>query len=330
MRIESSVTSLSWIPSEAVKGMTKLPFELGMAHYDEPPPDVIEDLELLSQADRFRFANSLRAWIEVEDGRVVDWEHTGRSHIGSTTCQLGPKAVVFAAVAFPDLRPEPEVSDTAVRFVQTAGGRTGVPAPRTVRRPPSVQVAAPLAWSTLAVTISADGTSDWEVLGASPFPRHWIYDHTGALAAKSGMIDFNHWYRTAFGRHCPWGDEDSPALVTVAETALERELSAQIMRAGAKPKIESLSAGSTLVEQDEPGDALFLLLDGVLAVEVDGDRVAEVGPGAILGERAVLEGGRRTATLRAVTRAKVAVARSDQIDPTALTEVSRGHRREEG
>ena len=329
MRIESSVTSLSWIPSEAVRGMTKLPFELGMAHYDPPPPDVLDDLEELRRADRFRFANELRAWIEVEDGRVVAWGHSGGGHIGATTVRLGPKDVVFAAVAFPDLRPEPDVSETGVRFVQTAGGRTGVPAPRTVRRPPFVQVAAPLAWSTLALTIRVDGSSDWEVVGASPFPRHWVYDHTGALAAKTGMIDFKEWYRKAFGRHSPWGDEDSPALVTLAETALERQLAATIMQAGAKPKIKKVHQDRTLVEQGQPGDSLFLLLDGVLAVEVDGARLAEVGPGAILGERALLEGGSRTATLRAVTPAKVAVAAVDQLDRDALAEVSRGHRREE-
>ena len=30
MRIESSVTAISWIPSEAIEGMPKLPFELGI------------------------------------------------------------------------------------------------------------------------------------------------------------------------------------------------------------------------------------------------------------------------------------------------------------
>jgi len=329
VRIESSVTSLSWIPSEAVSGMTRLPFDMGMAHYDPPPPDVLGDLEELRAADRFRFANQLRAWIEVEDGKVVDCGHAGGGMIGSTTVRMGPRAVVFQAVAFPDLQPEPELSESAVRFVQTAGGRTGVPAPRTVRRPPFVQVAAPLAWSTLALTIRADGTSEWEVPGASPFPRHWIYDHTGALAAKTGMIDFEQWYRTAFGRHSPWGDEDSPALVTVAETALERELSARIMRAGTKPDILTLEPGQALVDQGDPGDSIFLLLDGVLDVVVDGEKLAEVGPGAILGERAVLEGGKRTATLRAVTPVKAARAAAAAIDTAALAEVSRGHRREE-
>jgi CRP-like cAMP-binding protein len=53
-----------------------------------------------------------------------------------------------------------------------------------------------------------------------------------------------------------------------------------------------------------------------------------VGPGAILGERAILEGGARTSTLRAMTKVKVAVARAGDIDVIALQELSDGHRRE--
>ena len=329
MRIESSVTSISWIPSEAVTGMTKLPFEAGISHYDAPPPDVIDDLDALRTADRFRFANELRAWIEVEDGRIVGYGQEGRGHIGSTTMRLVKRPVVFEAIPFPDIRPEPQVADDGVRFVQTAGGRTGVPTPRRVDRPPFVQIAAPAAWTTLALTIRRDGTSEYDLVGASPFPRHWIYGHSGELVAKSGMIDFNDWYRNAFGSHSPWGDEESPAVMTAAETALERQLS-RIIMGGARPEIRTLRPGDTLVNQGEPGHELFLLLDGVLIAKVDGREVAELGPGAILGERAILEGGTRTATLRAVTPAKVAVASADQLDRAALTEVSAGHRREEG
>ncbi|MDQ3147471.1 MAG: cyclic nucleotide-binding domain-containing protein [Actinomycetota bacterium] len=333
MRIESSVTSLSWIPSEAVKGMTKLPFEMGMAHYDPPPPDGLappDDLESLRAADRFRFANELRAWIEVEGDEVVGAGYAGSGMIGSTTVGRGKASMTFEAVALPDLRPEPEVGNGAVRFVQTAGGRTGVPAPRRVRHAPFVQWSAPLAWSTLALTIRTDGTSSHEVVGASPFPRHWIYDEAGELAGKTGLIDFKTWYRDAFGKHSPWGDADSPALVTEVETALERTLSNTLMRGGAKPKVKKLKPDATLVEQGDEGTDLFLLLDGVLRVEVDGEALADLGPGAVLGERAVLEEGRRTCTLRAVTPCKVAVARGVDIDREALNEVSTGHRREEG
>jgi len=42
MRIEGSITAVSWIPSEAVTGLAKLPFGSGVAHYDDPPPDRID------------------------------------------------------------------------------------------------------------------------------------------------------------------------------------------------------------------------------------------------------------------------------------------------
>ena len=146
---------------------------------------------------------------------------------------------------------------------------------------------------------------------------------------RPACIDFKHWYRHAFGTHTPWGESDSPALVTEVETALERELSTSIMRSGAKPAIRKIGEGHALVEQGDPGDALFLLLDGVVAVDVDGEVLAHLGPGAVLGERAVLEGGVRTSTVRAATRCRVAVAPADHIDPAALAELSAGHRREE-
>ena len=101
----------------------------------------------------------------------------------------------------------------------------------------------------------------------------------------------------SFGRRTPWGDEDSPALVTQVETALERELQENIMRGDKKPDIRRVKEGKTLVEQGSSSSEMFLLLNGVLVVEVDGEKVAELGPGAVFGERAVLEGGTRTATL---------------------------------
>src|SRR5271157_447796 len=160
MRIESSVTSLSWIPSEAIKGLTtRIPFDSGVAHYDDPPPDVLDDVDALREADRFRFANVLRGWIEVQDGRVVGWGQSGGGLIGSTTLRLGGRSATFRAVALPDLVPAPTVGIDEVTFVQTAGGRTGVPTPRRVRRAPFVQFAAPLAWTTLELTLRTDGST---------------------------------------------------------------------------------------------------------------------------------------------------------------------------
>ena len=323
MRIESSVTAISWIPSEAVEGLPKIPFTMGVAHYDDPPPDVLDDLDALHEADAFREANELRAFIEVDDdGKITDYGHLGQGRIGVTRMKLGPREVSVAAVALPTIQGEPEVGDGWVRFKQTAGGRTGMPAPRRVRGKPFFQINSAIAWSTLALTIKADGSSEHELTGASPFPRHWIYDKDGKLVEKSGMIDFDQWYRESYGKNTPWGDEDSDAFVTEVESELERELARSIMRQGAASKPRRLEVDETLTEQGAPGDELYLVLDGVLAAEIDGETVAQIGPGAILGERAIVEGGKRTATLRAVTPAKVVTVEADQIEPSALEELA--------
>jgi len=329
MRHTSSVTSVSWIPSEAIPGAMKIPFSLGVGHYDAPPADQLGDLAAWRDADRFRFANRLAAWIEVDDdGKITAHGHAGGGLIGSTTLRLG-RSVTFTAISYPDLQNDPEVGDGWVRFRQTVGGRTGAPMPRTVSRPPFVQLSAPTVWTTLELTLHADGRANGQMTGASPFPRHWVYDDTGALVGKSGLTDFRGWSKECFGDHSPWGDVDSPALVTVAETALERTLSATIMRGGSKPKVRTLAEGEDLVRQGDAGHELFLLLDGVLEVSVDGVPVAELGPGAVGGERALLEGGKRTSTLRARTRVRVAVASAEQVDTAALHELAEGHRREE-
>src|SRR5215467_1791031 len=83
IRVEDSVTSLSWIPREAIEGMTKIPFEVSVTRYDQPPPDRLTegDLETLQDAGRFRFVNRLRAWAEIEDGKIVRYGHEGQSLI---------------------------------------------------------------------------------------------------------------------------------------------------------------------------------------------------------------------------------------------------------
>ena len=324
MRIESSVTAISWIPSDAIEGMPKLPFELGVARYDEPPPDRLEegDLERLRSEDRFREANRLGAWIEVEDGKIVGHAYEGTGLVGSTTFNLGITDITIPGVAFEILRSDPEVQGNGVRFVQTVGGRAGFPAPRTVVGRPFVRIQSATAWTTLALTIRTDGSTEHELVGASTFPRHWVYDADGNLAAKSGTIDFKTWYREAHGERTPWGDEESDAFVTAAESALEREISRELMAGKKIPERRTLDPDGTLVEQGAPGDELYLVLDGVLVVAIDGEEVAEIGPGAIVGEKALLEGGTRTATIRARTRSRVAVIPGELIDRQELEDLA--------
>jgi hypothetical protein len=335
MRIEKSITTVSWIPSDSLSGLLKAPEMLRVAHNDQPPPDSLgpdpeATLEALRGEDRYRFANRLRAWIEVEDGRIVDAGYGGSGWMGSSTVKLGVGEMTVAGVAYNDQRAEPEHGDGWVRFRQTTGGRTGLPIPRPVRKAPFFQIRSPAVWTTLELTLRADGTHEARLAGASEFPRHWLYDDTGALIAKSGLTDLKTWLGTAFGGRTPWGDRDNEVLVTAVETALEHELSAELMRGSdRKPDVIRLEEGEVLVEQGQDSTAIFLVLDGVLSVECDGVEVAELGPGAVVGERAALEGGKRTATLRCTTPCRIAVASPNAVDRQRLAALAEGHRREE-
>lgn len=321
MRVEGSVTSVSWIPLQAVEGLLGMPFEFGVAHYDEPPPDVL-DLESLLRDNRMRFANQLRAWIEVEDGAITDYGQSGRGHIGQTEIGFGALSISFKATPFPDSQSVSRANASSVRFVQTCGGHTGVPIPSLVHHAPYFRLQAPLAWTTLALTLHADGKIEHEIVAASPFPRHWIYNHQGQLIEKSGLIDFTRWFMQS-----PEPDDDdasrqdnAPIPFRNVESALERELSSIVV--GAQPVWRALSAGETLIREGDEGSEVFLLFDGLMTVEKDGKQLAEVAPGAILGEMSHLAQGRRTATLRALTPCRVAVVPRHELDTESLSNLA--------
>ena len=254
VRIESSVTSISWIPSEAIIGMTKLPFAFGVAHYDDPPPD----------RDRGPGRPAGRRQVPLRQRAAGLDRRRRRRDRGLRLLRRRPHRLHHpeARLARHDARghrvrgPAPGARAerrARSRFSQTAGGQTGAPAPRRVSHPPFVKIQAPTAWTTLELTINADGTSNGKLIGCSPFPRHWIYDHQGTLIEKSGLIEFKSWYRHAFGKHSPWGDEESPAFATAVETALERQLSMQIMRGGVEPKIKKVGQGQDAREAGRRG-----------------------------------------------------------------------------
>jgi Cyclic nucleotide-binding domain len=151
------------------------------------------------------------------------------------------------------------------------------------------------AWTTLELVIRADGSSEGRLVAASPFPYHAVYDSAGAFVTEQGLADFDGWYRECHD-DSPWDGNE-----------LEDELDRVALSGDARLRRRRLDRGETLVEQGEPGAEMYLLLDGVLDVEIDGEPVAGVGSGAVLGELAVLGDGRRTATLRAARPSRVAV-----------------------
>ena len=121
-------------------------------------------------------------------------------------------------------------------------------------------------------------------------------------------------------------DHDTPT--GALEGHLERQLSSQLM-GGKGVKVRKLGQGKELLRQGDEGDELYLLLDGVVSVAVDGSVVAELGPGAVLGERAGLDGGRRTATITAVTPCRVATTAATALSAAAIAALAEEHRRED-
>ena len=330
MRIESSVTSISWIPSEAIAGVTRIPFELGVTHYDDPPPEEWKDLDAVVGPEGARFGNDLHAWIDVDDGRIVGYGQDGGGRVSNTLIRLREMQVLAVAVGYPDLRPEPVVGEDFVRFTQTAGGRAGMPAPRLVKDAPFVKSEGPAVWTTLALTLYADGSIGHELAGASSFPRHWIYDASHSLVGKSALIDFKTWYRTSSLARSPWSGQESAVLAVEAETPLERRLSLAIMRGGGpQPKHAKAKAGAVILAEGEAADEIILVLDGMVAIEVGGTELARLGPGVVLGERASLEQGRRTSTVRALTSCRLVSYQAAALPPDDLRELAAGHHRED-
>ena len=329
-RHESSVIAVSSNPSEAIEGLSGIPFDFGITHYDPPPPDQLVDLEALRQQDRFREANGLRDYMEVEDGRSSVTATSAGPH-GRHHRRLGPASVRFPGVHLPTSRVGAGGDHDSARFVQTVGGRMGLRAPR----PGPSQAVRPV----LAVDrLDHPGTDDQR--GRRRQPRgSWVpvpSPATGSTTTRAGSPR-NRRPSTSSGR------STSRSVIThrgVGPTLRRSSVQSsrhssdscrpKIMGDGAKPKIRTLAAGETLVQPGPAGDAR--LPHPRRHVRRGGrrrTRLPRSDPGAVVGERAALEGGVRTATLRWRTRARIAETSADQLDGLGLDALAATHRREE-
>jgi CRP-like cAMP-binding protein len=64
-------------------------------------------------------------------------------------------------------------------------------------------------------------------------------------------------------------------------------------------KEQRYEAGSTIVKSGAGGHGLYIIKEGSVSVVRDGQKVAMFGPGQFFGEISVLDGGPRTADVRA-------------------------------
>ena len=71
--------------------------------------------------------------------------------------------------------------------------------------------------------------------------------------------------------------------------------------------VVSVPTGRTLMNEGMIGHELLILLSGSASVTVDGEIVASLGPGDVVGEVSLLLGRPRTATVRATSPTDLAV-----------------------
>ena len=329
MQITRSATSVSWIPSDSIPGLLKIPMEKGLMHYDPPPPLALTDLEGMRHRGEFRLANILRAWIHVEDGTIRDYGYAGGAILGFTPVTVGPLRVMLPTKPNPVIQHPPRLTGDAVTFIQTIGNRPGFSFLRPSAHWPFLLTRPFTIWTTIELTINTDGSYRQHLAGASPFPRHWLYDDGGRLVQKSALTRSQVWLRTVFGTHTPWGGQDLVPVVAPPETKLERALSEQIMQRGKRPAIQNLRAGEFLFRQGDLGTSVAVILDGNFEVQVNGRLVGYAGPGTVVGERASLESGARTAGLRALTEGRVAQSPPGTLSAEQLSELAQGHHREQ-
>jgi len=75
-----------------------------------------------------------------------------------------------------------------------------------------------------------------------------------------------------------------------------------------------LREGDPLMEQGAMPDMLFVLETGTVDVLRDGERVASLGPGQVVGEISLIEPQRRTATVRATSDVRAVALPLEHLD----------------
>ena len=87
-------------------------------------------------------------------------------------------------------------------------------------------------------------------------------------------------------------------------------------------KEQRYTAGTTIVKAGAGGHGLYIIKEGNVSVVRDGKKVAAMGPGQFFGEISVLDGGPRTADVRADTDTVCLTLVSWEVKPLLMENAS--------
>jgi CRP/FNR family cyclic AMP-dependent transcriptional regulator len=83
-------------------------------------------------------------------------------------------------------------------------------------------------------------------------------------------------------------------------------------------KEQRYEPGATIVKSGESGHGLYVIKEGKVSVVRDGNKVASMGPGQFFGEISVLDGGPRTADVKADTETVCLTLISWEVKPLLM------------
>lgn len=75
----------------------------------------------------------------------------------------------------------------------------------------------------------------------------------------------------------------------------------------------NLPSGWSPISEDTPADKAYIILDGSVSVRRDGAEIAQLGPGDIVGEQAIIGHSLRSASIVSLTALKTIHFTSDDI-----------------
>jgi CRP-like cAMP-binding protein len=75
-----------------------------------------------------------------------------------------------------------------------------------------------------------------------------------------------------------------------------------------------VAQGTVVVKEGEPADEAFVIIEGVAHVELNGEKLSDLGEGDFFGELSLLDGGPRTATVIAESPMFVLMMNAEQLE----------------
>jgi CRP/FNR family cyclic AMP-dependent transcriptional regulator len=103
----------------------------------------------------------------------------------------------------------------------------------------------------------------------------------------------------------------------------------KLLKVATFASLESAVEGKVIIREGGAANAFYAIEDGTVKVERDGEHLADLGPGDVFGEQALLEKSERSATVTATSPVRLIkidhweIPRIKQSMPEVLTELQR-------